>query len=76
MTAELRKSIYSWRYSLEKHGDKEKCIPYQLQQLFAELQMGRQDHVETKGLTGSFGWTVADCCQQQDIQEFIQVFFA
>jgi len=57
MTPEFRKSVYKWRYDPARDGAKEHCIPYALQKLFAELQLSRQEHVDTRSLTKSFGWT-------------------
>lgn len=56
MTPEFRQFIYSWQYIPDLHGDKDYCIPYQLQKLFAKLQLSRRSFVDTKGLTKSFGW--------------------
>lgn len=33
------------------------CIPYQLQLLFARLQLEDKNYVKTNDLTKSFGWT-------------------
>jgi len=35
---------------------KEKCIPYQLQRLFLQLQTVEKRAVETTDVTKSFGW--------------------
>ena len=59
MTPEFRKNIYGWTYNEEVHGEKSTSIPYQLQKLFAELQMSQKDYIDTHGLTNSFGWTSA-----------------
>ena len=75
MTPEFRRNIYKWRYDPELHGDKEACIPYQLQKLFAELQITRRAYVETRSLTKSFGWDSAQSFEQQDVQEFLRVLF-
>ena len=56
MTPEFRKSIYQWKYNPDLHGRKEDCIPYQLQKLFANLQLSRKEFVDTNQLTQSFGW--------------------
>ena len=37
-------------------GAKEKCIPYQLQRLFLQLQTVDKRAVETTDVTKSFGW--------------------
>ena len=41
MTPQVRKHIYSYRYNAQIHGSKDYCIPYQLQRLFANLQLSR-----------------------------------
>lgn len=50
-------------------------IPFQLQKLFAKLQVSTQDSISTKALTKSFGWTGADVFQQHDVQELCRVLF-
>ena len=67
MTPEFRRSVYTWRYNEEIHGSKEYCIPYQLQKLFAALQLSMKDFVDTRPLTQSFGWTAQDSYVQQDV---------
>jgi len=39
MTPEFRKMIYSWTYDPNKNPAKKDCIIYQLQKLFAQMQM-------------------------------------
>ena len=56
MTPEFRQFLYSWSYREDIHGDKAYCIPYQLQRLFAHLQLSRKRAVDTRSLTKSFGW--------------------
>ena len=75
MTPEFRKSVYEWRYNPEIHGNKDFCIPYQLQRLFAQLQLSRKDFVDTRSLTRSFGWNSSEAFEQQDVQEFLRVLF-
>ena len=48
MAPEFRKAVYDFRYDQEKEGPAEECIPYQLQQLFANLQLSCRAFVETK----------------------------
>ncbi len=50
-------------------------IPFQLQLLFANLQLGHAKAVTTKALTKSFGWTSSDAFQQHDVQELARVLF-
>ena len=56
MTHEFRLFIYNWRFNEDLHGAREYCIPYQMQRLFANLQLSRRNYIETRGLTKSFGW--------------------
>jgi len=41
MTPEFRERIFSFTYDSKLHGSKDYCIPYQLQRLFANLQVSR-----------------------------------
>ena len=75
MTPEFRQFIYSWKYNEDLHGNKDYCIPYQLQKLFANLQLSRRNFVDTKGLTKSFGWESAMSFEQHDVQELCRVLF-
>ena len=75
MTPEFRQFIYSWKYNEDLHGNKDYCIPYQLQKLFANLQLSRRNYVDTKGLTKSFGWEGAMSFEQHDVQELCRVLF-
>jgi ubiquitin C-terminal hydrolase len=59
MTPEFRQFIYTWGYNPNLHGEKDYSIPYQLQRLFAHLQLSRKRAIETKSLTKSFGWQSA-----------------
>jgi ubiquitin carboxyl-terminal hydrolase 47 len=47
MTPEFRRVLYSWRYDPSKDDDKADCIPYQLQLLFAQLQLTEQRSIST-----------------------------
>lgn len=68
MTPELRKGLYTqFEYSSELDGPEHRCIPLQLQKLFARLQMGECAIVETKDLTKSFGFTDADAVRRSYI---------
>lgn len=61
MTPELRKGLYTkFEYDRELDGPEHRCIPLQLQRLFARLQIGEAAIAETKELTKSFGFTDAD----------------
>jgi len=75
MTPEFRKALYDWEYNEEFYINPDRCIPYQLQKLFALLQFSERQAVETKGLTASFGWEGADAFAQHDVQELCRVLF-
>lgn len=75
MTPEFRGFLYSWNYQEDLHGPREYCIPYQLQRLFAHLQLSRRRSVETRNLTKSFGWGQGMSFEQHDTQEFCRVLF-
>ena len=73
MIPEFRLMIYNWLFDETKHGLKLYSIPYQLQRLFTQLQIGSRSFVKTKDLSSSFDWDVAELTIQQDIQEFFTV---
>lgn len=54
--------------------DKEDSIPYQLQKLFARLQLV-DDAATTRDLIKSFGWDENASFEQNDVQEFCRVLF-
>lgn len=74
-TIEFRAAVYTWKYDENKHGNEEKCIPLQLQTLFASLELSKQSAVSTKDLTKAFGWTSAEAFTQHDIQELTCILF-
>lgn len=39
MTPEFRNAVYLWKYEVTVEKDAVKCIPYQLQRLFLQLQV-------------------------------------
>ncbi|TYZ63241.1 hypothetical protein PybrP1_009432 [[Pythium] brassicae (nom. inval.)] len=88
MTPEFRQGLYQWQFGRrddagdaaaaaadddDESGDDN--IPFQLQKLFAKLQMRTSESISTKALTKSFGWTGADVFQQHDVQELCRVLF-
>jgi ubiquitin carboxyl-terminal hydrolase 47 len=75
MTPEVRGHIFSYIYNASLHGSKDYCIPYQLQKLFANLQISRSPFAVTTSLTKSFHWTSHQSFEQQDVQEFCRVLF-
>lgn len=86
MTPEFRRNIYKWRYAPDlsferliafrynesEHGKPEDCIPFQLQKLFAKLQLKQSRFSDTRELTKSFQWDQGNSFEQQDIQVSIQ----
>lgn len=49
MTPEFRRVLFSWRYDPVRDGeDKTQCIPFQLQMLFAHMQLTEARSVTTK----------------------------
>lgn len=89
MTPEFRNGLYRWTLQQQRNGlhhqsdtaadeddePEEDNIPYQLQRLFAKLQLTSQSAISTKALTKSFGWTSDDVFQQHDVQELCRVLF-
>jgi len=55
--AEFRSSLYAYRFNAAASMP-DMNIPYQLQRLFARLQIGERPYCETKDLTHSFNWGV------------------
>ena len=53
MNAEFRTNLLTWKYNELNHGNKEDCIPFQLQKLFCRLQVKIQNAEYTKDLTKS-----------------------
>ena len=76
-TPEFRSALlHRWQYNAVSHPKADKCIPYQLQLLFARLLASKRPAVETAALTRSFRWTDAESFRQHDIQELMRVLFA
>ena len=63
------------RYDPLINGEKQDSILYQLQKIFACLQIGKQPYATTSDLTKSFQWNESESYQQQDVQEFMRVLF-
>ena len=57
----------AWRYNPDIHGEAKRCVPYQLQRLFARLQLSRASVAATRDLTRSFGFDSMDGFRQQDV---------
>ena len=85
MTPEFRNALYRYEHDVERDDAKADCIPYQLQRLFASLQMrssaasNRSSSsiiplaVCTKSLTLAFGWKDSDGFVQNDVNELCRV---
>lgn len=73
MTPEFRNALYKWKFDAIQNPTK--CIPFQLQKLFLNLQTSTKTAVETTELTRSFGWESGEVWQQHDIQELCRVMF-
>ena len=73
MTPEFRSSVLKFNYDYNKFGPKKDCIPFQLEKLFARLQLKLRPAEETNDLITSFGWTSAQASEQNDIQELYHV---
>ena len=75
MTPEFRSSVLKFNYIYNKFGPKKDCIPFQLEKLFARLQLKLRSAEETNDLITSFGWTQVQASEQNDIQELYHVLF-
>ncbi|KAL0488607.1 hypothetical protein AKO1_015692, partial [Acrasis kona] len=74
-TPEIREMVYKWKYNPEVEASEERCIPLQLQKLFARLQLSKSRAVTTKLLTASFGWNRQQAFVQHDVQELCRILF-
>jgi ubiquitin carboxyl-terminal hydrolase 47 len=73
MTPSFRRSVFQWRYNEEKDKKESKCIPLQLQKLFARLKYSNCESIKTNDLTTSFGWSSRESFQQNDVEELLRV---
>lgn len=71
----FRAVVLQFKYNAEIHASREDCIPFQLQKLFAKLELRRVGAIDTKGLTKSFQWHKNEGLYQHDIQELARVLF-
>jgi len=53
MTPEFRLNLFNWEYSKENHSELIDCIPFQLQKLFARMQLKFKKTEDTKNITKS-----------------------
>ena len=63
------------RYDENMHARPQDCIPFQLQKLFASLQLKHAGCVSTKPLTKSFQWEESTSFEQHDIQVWDSIRF-
>eukprot|EP01083_Nonionella_stella_P266019 900412_1 len=75
MTPELREAVFEWKYDSSRDPEQKRCIPLQLQKLFARLQISIKGAIHTRELTTSFGWTGREVFQQHDVLELSNVLF-
>jgi len=75
MIREFRIKILAFEYNEQIHGKREKCIQFQLQKLFARLQLKFLQTEKTDGLTNSFNWGYTELSEQHDIQELCRILF-
>ncbi|CAK4690853.1 hypothetical protein LEN26_015250 [Aphanomyces euteiches] len=76
MTPEFRRRLYQSETVAKGSSDDDLNIPFQLQKLFAHLQLSKNRRaIDTKALTKSFGWNSSDVFQQHDVQELCRVLF-
>lgn len=75
MTPEFRENVLSWKFDENLHGKKEDSIPFQLQKLFARMQLKFREIENTEDLTKSFQWNNSQLMEQHDIQELCRVLF-
>jgi len=71
---EFANAIAEWEYE-SRHGNKEQCLPYQFQVLFAQMSHSRRNAVSTKAFTKSCGFGQSDVFQQHDVQELCRILF-
>jgi len=76
MTPRLREALFRFRYDENSKEPKERCVPYQLQRLFAHMQLCKMQATDTKGLTDSFGWKAEDVYQQHDVVELATILLS
>jgi len=70
-----REAVFEWRYDPNRDPEEKRCIPLQLQKLFAQMQISIKGAVKTKDLTTSFGWTGREVYQQHDVLELSSILF-
>lgn len=68
MTPDFKQAIYLWQYNDRLHPKPADSILYQLQRLFAKLDMRFPGPVDTRDLVKSFQWEDEEAQMQQDIQ--------
>eukprot|EP00768_Dysnectes_brevis_P005381 gnl/Dysnectes_brevis/3864_a4994_1059.p1 GENE.gnl/Dysnectes_brevis/3864_a4994_1059~~gnl/Dysnectes_brevis/3864_a4994_1059.p1 ORF type:complete len:1192 (+),score=334.97 gnl/Dysnectes_brevis/3864_a4994_1059:42-3617(+) len=74
-TPEFRELIYKFKYDAVRDGERKRCIPLQLQRLFARMSLTSIVATSTRDLTTSFGWDNFEVLAQHDVQELNRVLF-
>ncbi|MFH4980444.1 hypothetical protein AB6A40_007153 [Gnathostoma spinigerum] len=74
MTPEFRTAVYEWQFKGDV-AEESRSIPRQLQKLFLLLQTSDRESLETRDLTGSFGWSGGEAYDQHDVQELCRIMF-
>ncbi|GIQ81626.1 hypothetical protein KIPB_002612 [Kipferlia bialata] len=75
MLPEFRELIFRYRHVHGKDKPADRCIPLQLQRLFAGLSLTSDPYLSTLDLTRSFGWTNGEQFEQADVSELLAILF-
>lgn len=75
MTKEFRTFLFSLHCRPDKASKEKDSIPYQLQKLFAKLNIRKNKQISTKELTKSFQWQTEDNFTEHDVSEFGKLLF-
>jgi len=75
MTKEFRAFLFALYCRPDKKSKEEDSIPYQLQKLFAKLNIRRNKQISTKELTKAFQWQAEDNFAEHDVSEFGKLLF-
>jgi ubiquitin C-terminal hydrolase len=75
MTKEFRSFLFSLHCRPDKAAKEKDSIPYQLQKLFAKLNIRKNKQISTKELTKAFQWQTEDNFTEHDVSEFGKLLF-
>ena len=70
---EFRSLLFSLELRPSSEEDEKDSIPYQLQKLFAKLNLGRNKQASTKQLTAAFQWGATETFAEHDVSEFAKI---